>query len=89
MRKLQIFVITNACKRIFVTFGMHQVDGSPQDPGVHVDLFARRVSEVKRPEKAIKNSLDIVHTSRDARWFVFKPKISIWVNFGGSCNGRC
>jgi hypothetical protein len=23
---------------------------------------------------------------RDARWFVFKP---IWVNFGGSCNGKC
>jgi hypothetical protein len=26
--------------------------------------------------------------SRVARWFVFKPKIQIWVNFGGSCNGR-
>jgi hypothetical protein len=20
---------------------------------------------------------------------IFKPKITIWVNFGGSCNGRC
>jgi hypothetical protein len=27
--------------------------------------------------------------ARVARWFVFKPKIQIWVNFGGSCNGRC
>jgi hypothetical protein len=26
---------------------------------------------------------------RVARWFVFKPKIPIWVNFGGSCNGSC
>jgi hypothetical protein len=25
---------------------------------------------------------------RVARWFVFKPKIQIWVNFAGSCNGR-
>jgi hypothetical protein len=25
---------------------------------------------------------------RVARWFVFKPKIPIWVNFGGSCNGK-
>jgi hypothetical protein len=25
---------------------------------------------------------------RVARWFVFKPKIQIWVNFGGSCDGR-
>jgi hypothetical protein len=27
-------------------------------------------------------------TTRVARWFVFKPKIQIWVNFGGSRNGR-
>jgi hypothetical protein len=27
--------------------------------------------------------------SRIARWFIFKPKFTIWVNFGGSCNGRC
>jgi hypothetical protein len=26
---------------------------------------------------------------RVARWFVFKPKIQIWVNFRGSCYGRC
>jgi hypothetical protein len=26
--------------------------------------------------------------SRVARWFVFKPKIKIWVNFGGSCCGK-
>jgi hypothetical protein len=26
---------------------------------------------------------------RVARWFVFKPKIPIWVNFGGPCNGKC
>jgi hypothetical protein len=25
---------------------------------------------------------------RVARWFVFKTKIPIWVNFGGSCNGK-
>jgi hypothetical protein len=26
---------------------------------------------------------------RVARWYFLKPKIPIWVNFGGSCNGRC
>jgi hypothetical protein len=26
--------------------------------------------------------------SRGARWFVFKPKIPIWVNVGGSCYGK-
>jgi hypothetical protein len=28
-----------------------------------------------------------VHT-RVARWYIFKPKIPIWVNFVGPCNGR-
>jgi hypothetical protein len=26
--------------------------------------------------------------TRVARWFVFKPKIPIWVIFGGFCNGK-
>jgi hypothetical protein len=26
---------------------------------------------------------------RVARWCIFKPKIQIWVIFGGYCNGRC
>jgi hypothetical protein len=26
--------------------------------------------------------------ARVARWFIFKPKIQIWANFGGSCNGK-
>jgi hypothetical protein len=26
--------------------------------------------------------------ARVARWFVFKPNIPIWVNFGGGCNGK-
>jgi hypothetical protein len=34
----------------------------------------------------------ILHSLGDAhqgcQMFVFKPKIQIWVNFGGSCNGR-
>jgi hypothetical protein len=24
-----------------------------------------------------------------ARWYIFEPKIPIWVNFAGSCNGKC
>jgi hypothetical protein len=34
-------------------------------------------------------TVDVVSICRVARWFVFKPKIQIWVNFGGSWNGRC
>jgi hypothetical protein len=29
-----------------------------------------------------------IHTGV-ARWYIFKQKIPIWVNFGGSYNGRC
>jgi hypothetical protein len=31
----------------------------------------------------------LTYACRVARWFVLKPKIQIWVNFGGSCNRRC
>jgi hypothetical protein len=30
-----------------------------------------------------------VMSSMVARWYVFKPKIPIWVNFGGPWNGKC
>jgi hypothetical protein len=30
-----------------------------------------------------------VDFTRFARWYIFKQKIQIWVNFGGSCDGRC
>jgi hypothetical protein len=34
-------------------------------------------------------SLDKIDVlNRVARWFVFKPKIPIWVNFGGFCHGK-
>jgi hypothetical protein len=36
------------------------------------------------------NRKEVVNTrARVARWFVFKPKFQILVNFGGYCNGRC
>jgi hypothetical protein len=33
-----------------------------------------------------KKNLATLH--RVARWFVFKPNIPIWVDFGGSCYGK-
>jgi hypothetical protein len=29
-----------------------------------------------------------VSYARVARWFIKRPKIAIWVHFGGYCNGR-
>jgi hypothetical protein len=45
-------------------------------------------------EKTVRFASDkkvqiLLYQTRVARWFAFKPKIQIWVNFGGSCNGRC
>jgi hypothetical protein len=33
--------------------------------------------------------VNICTATRVDRWHIFKPKIPIWVNFGGSSNGRC
>jgi hypothetical protein len=41
--------------------------------------------QARRP---LKQARRFDQGTRAARWFVFKPKIQIWVNFGGSCNGR-
>jgi hypothetical protein len=35
---------------------------------------------------ADKSAKVVVIESRDARWYIFKPKIPNWVNFGVSCN---
>jgi hypothetical protein len=46
-----------------------------------VRMFNEQVTAEKGPQRGLP--------FRVARWFVFKPKIQIWVNFGGSCTGRC
>jgi hypothetical protein len=45
-------------------------------------------SDAKPPATCFKK-LGAVLPTRVARWFLFEPKIPLWVNFGGSCNGRC
>jgi hypothetical protein len=37
--------------------------------------------------KQTQDELGVVIDNRVARWFVFKPKIPIWVNFGACCDG--
>jgi hypothetical protein len=43
------------------------------------------------PDKCRENETKTcaVILSRVARWFVFTPKVPIWVNFGGPWNGKC
>jgi hypothetical protein len=36
-----------------------------------------------------KKTFWILVLRKVARWNILKPKIQIWVNFGGPCNGRC
>jgi hypothetical protein len=47
-------------------------------------------TELAKRAEAHHSSLKNVSVSpMVARWFVFKPKMPIWVNFGGYCNGSC
>jgi hypothetical protein len=51
-------------------------------------FFFKKVFAIERfGRKTNKHSSSVVF-GRVARWFVFKPKIPIWVNFGGSCYVR-
>jgi hypothetical protein len=45
------------------------------------------LTHLKHPPFCINPTL--VVWDRVARWYIFRPKIAIWVNFGGSCNERC
>jgi hypothetical protein len=47
-------------------------------------ILVKRVADTKR--KIVEN---VGLRSWVARWFVFKPKILIWVNFGWFFNRRC
>jgi hypothetical protein len=47
------------------------------------------VIESNKIERALIRKRPSPTNDRVARWFVFKPKIQIWVNFGGSAIGRC
>jgi hypothetical protein len=47
------------------------------------------LGEVATPEPHLLGNQVVEASTRVARWYIFQPKIPIWVNFGGSCNGRC
>jgi hypothetical protein len=36
-----------------------------------------------------RQKMHFAHGNRGARWFIFKPKIPIWVNFGWPKIGKC
>jgi hypothetical protein len=64
-------------------------------PDGRINFFNRPIQRKKIDVK--KSHPDIKKTfqkgvsclyGRVARWFVFKPKIPIWVNFGGSCYAK-
>jgi hypothetical protein len=50
--------------------------------GQSFDFFLFSVS-------AADDVIAIAISTRVARLHIFKPKNTIWVNFAGSCNGRC
>jgi hypothetical protein len=53
------------------------------DVGAPDQLLRLATLELKRKEKRREIAITAVVVCRVARWFVFKPKIPIWVKFGG------
>jgi hypothetical protein len=49
------------------------------------ERFVRNLADKTKAKGTEKKDCE----NRVARWYIFKPKVQIWVNFGGSCNGRC
>jgi hypothetical protein len=35
-----------------------------------------------------RENVEVGGGGRVARWYIFKPKIKLWVHFGGSCKGK-
>jgi hypothetical protein len=50
------------------------------DEIIKVPIFSNRWFRIPGKKVALQ--------TRVARWFVFKPKIPIWVKFGGPWNGK-
>jgi hypothetical protein len=64
---------------IFSRFGILHQEKSGNSASVR-----HQMNLLHLPEKRLNRV-----PARVARWHIFKPKIPIWVNFGGSCNGGC
>jgi hypothetical protein len=81
MCKLQIFVMKNICKQIFVTFG--RIGAWTFFPSCFIaQSSARKNFSSIHSDCAFQSGLpDGIH--------IFKPKFQIWVSFGGSCDKRC
>jgi hypothetical protein len=56
-----------------------------------LDFFPVKILLPNRSKLFTENvcSESPMFANRVARWHIFKPKIPILVNFGGSCNGTC
>jgi hypothetical protein len=53
------------------------------------EFFQRGIFHDRYQRARSKLWPDLGMDTRVARWFVFKPKILLWVNFGGPLNGKC
>jgi hypothetical protein len=56
---------------------------------VMLQLEIRRKMDVPKSCVTDRQSPQLTLWSRAARWFIFKPKIRIWVIFGGPLIGKC
>jgi hypothetical protein len=63
------------------------VDSVPSFHGTHLPKWVLRVPDLYSSCTHWRNILS-TGFSRVAGWYIFKPKIQIWVKFGGPWNGK-
>jgi hypothetical protein len=56
------------------------------DPGIHSPIF-REKTDISGFTRLRKLSFS-APKNRVARWYIFKPKIPIWLTFGGPWRGK-
>jgi hypothetical protein len=74
------------CRIIFV----HSRFGHPNNVtfGAKIDFSCNLLKKTLLPCIAVTFKF-LSFSFRVARWYILRPKIVIWVNFGGPYNGRC
>jgi hypothetical protein len=58
------------------------------DQNVYDGTFMDEFNEAEFKLKAVSQSVLYIQAGLPDGLHIFKPKTSIWVNFGGSCNGK-
>jgi hypothetical protein len=61
---------------------------APRHPKLYALIVQRLGYDINSTTHVVSNRQGR-SKNRVARWYIFEPKIPIWVNFAGPSNGKC